>query len=41
MPGGMHGNGLLFALQSEDKVPIHDLSRHVRRGGILPPELRG
>jgi len=32
---------LLFALQSEDRVPIRDLSRHVRSGGILPPELAG
>jgi hypothetical protein len=37
MPGGMD-TGLLFALQGEERVPIHDLLRHVRGGGILPPQ---
>jgi hypothetical protein len=31
-------NGLMFALQSEDRVPIHDLSP-CSEGGILPPQI--
>jgi hypothetical protein len=40
MPGGMDA-GLLFALQGEERVPIHDLLRHVRGEESFLPKLGG
>ena len=39
MPSGMDGMDYCSRRKAKTPDPIHDLSPHVRRGGILPPQI--